>query len=109
LFTDQQEVVRVALAVFAWTVTGPAVSSFCYIWDGIFIGATATAPMRNSMLVATLLVFLPTYGLGIQYLGLGNHAIWLALTLFMVARGVALSAYAPKYIFAKSATVSYAE
>lgn len=96
LFTDQQKVIETALVFFAWTVAGPAVSSFCYIWDGIFIGATATVPMRNSMIIATMLVFLPVYIVGVPYLG--NHAIWLALTLFMIARGVTLTLYAPKYI-----------
>lgn len=96
LFTNQQEVIETALVFFAWTIAGPAVSSFCYIWDGIFIGATATVPMRNSMIIAMVLVFLPAYAVGVPYLG--NHAIWLALTLFMIARGVTLSLYAPKYI-----------
>jgi len=96
IFTDQQEVIKMALVFWGWTVAGPAVSSFCYIWDGIFIGATATVPMRNSMIIATVLVFLPVYALGVSYFG--NHAIWLALTLFMIARGATLTAYAPKYI-----------
>ena len=96
IFTDQQEVINTALIFWAWTIAGPAVSSFCYIWDGIFIGATATVPMRNSMIIATLIVFLPVYGIGVSYLG--NHAIWLALTLFMIARGVTLSFYAPRHI-----------
>lgn len=97
LFTDKPKVIDAALAVFAWTIAGPFVSSFSYIWDGIFIGATATVPMRNSMLIATLLVFLPAYGIGVWYLG--NHAIWLALTLFMLARGATLTLFAPMYIF----------
>lgn len=96
LFTDQQEVIKMAASVFVWTIAGPAVSSFCYIWDGIFIGATETAPMRNSMLIATFLVFLPVYFLAVGYIG--NHAIWLAMTLFMIARGATLTAFAPKYI-----------
>lgn len=96
LFTDQQKVIETALIFYAWTIAGPAVSSFCYIWDGIFIGATATVPMRNSMIIATVLVFLPVYIIGVPYLE--NHAIWLALTLFMIARGVTLTAYAPKHI-----------
>ncbi len=96
IFTDQQKVIETALVFWAWTIAGPAVSSFCYIWDGIFIGATATVPMRNSMIIATLIVFLPVYGIGVSYLG--NHAIWLALTLFMIARGVTLSFYAPKHV-----------
>lgn len=97
LFTDQQDVIKTALLFFSWTIAGPAVSSFCYIWDGIFIGATATVPMRNSMVIATVLVFLPAYLLSLPYLG--NHALWMALTLFMFARGAALSLFAPKYIF----------
>ena len=98
IFTDQQPVIEAAVLVFGWTIAGPAVSSFCYIWDGIFIGATATVPMRNSMLIATVVVFLPAYFLAVPYLG--NHAIWLAMVLFMVARGITLSFFAPKHIFA---------
>lgn len=96
LFTDQQPVIAAALLVFGWTIAGPLVSSFCYIWDGVFIGATATKPMRNSMLIATLAVFLPVYFLSVP--SLGNHAVWLAMTSFMIARGVTLTWYAPRYI-----------
>jgi MATE family multidrug resistance protein len=96
LFTDQKPVIHTALQVFGWTIAGPAVSSFCYIWDGIFIGATATPPMRNSMLIATIVVFLPTYFIAFPYLG--NNGLWLALTLFMIARGVTLTLFAPKHI-----------
>lgn len=96
IFTNQQEVIETALIFWAWTIAGPSVSSFCYIWDGIFIGATATVPMRNSMIIATVFVFLPVYAIGVP--SLGNHAIWLALTLFMIARGATLSAYAPSHI-----------
>ncbi|HKK45839.1 MAG TPA: MATE family efflux transporter [Balneolaceae bacterium] len=96
VFTDQQDVIVAALAVYGWTIAGPTISSFSYIWDGIFIGATATGPMRDSMLIATLGVFLPAYFIGVHYLG--NNAIWLAMTLFMLARGLTLSFYAPQHI-----------
>lgn len=100
LFTDQQDVIDAAMTYFLWTIAGPIVSSFSYIWDGIFIGATATGPMRDSMIIATLVVFLPTYGVGVYYLG--NHALWLAMTLFMIARGATLSFYAPKHILKRT-------
>lgn len=100
IFTDQQPVIEAAMVVFAWTIAGPAVSSFSYIWDGVFIGATATVPMRNSMLVATLAVFLPVYFIALPFLG--NHALWLAMTLFMLARGLALTFYAPQYILQRA-------
>lgn len=96
IFTDQPDVIDTAMVYFLWTIAGPAVSSFSYIWDGIFIGATATGPMRDSMIVATLAVFLPSYGLGVYYLG--NHALWLGMTLFMLARGATLTYFAPRYI-----------
>lgn len=96
LFTDQQDVIVAALAVYGWTIAGPTISSFSYILDGIFIGATATGPMRDSMIIATVGVFLPVYFIGIHYLG--NNAIWLAMTLFMIARGLTLSFYVPKHI-----------
>ena len=101
LFTDQQDVINTAMAVFLWTIAGPTVSSFSYIWDGIFIGATATGPMRDSMIIATLGVFLPAYSIGVYYLG--NHAIWLAMTLFMLARGATLTFYAPSHILQANA------
>jgi MATE family multidrug resistance protein len=96
LFTNQQNIIDTAMTFILWTVAGPTVSSFCYIWDGVFIGATATGPMRDSMIIATLGIFLPVYGIGVYYLE--NHALWLALTLFMIARGITLSLYAPKHI-----------
>lgn len=100
LFTNQQPVIDAAMVVYLWTIAGPAVSSFSYIWDGIFIGATATGPMRDSMIIATAGVFLPVYGIGVYYFG--NHALWLALTLFMIARGLTLTFYAPRYILRAS-------
>ncbi|MCW9708739.1 MATE family efflux transporter [Fodinibius salsisoli] len=96
LFTDQQPVIDAAMVVFLWTIAGPTVSSFSYIWDGVFIGATVTEPMRNSMIIATLGFFLPAYFIGVPYIG--NHALWLAMVLFMLGRGLTLSLYAPKHI-----------
>lgn len=102
VFTDQQPVIETAMVFFLWTIAGPAVSSFSYIWDGIFIGATATGPMRDSMIIATIGVFLPVYAIGVSFWG--NHAMWLALTLFMVARGATLTFFAPKYILRASSS-----
>lgn len=96
IFTNQEQVIEAALVFFGWIIAGPIVSSFSYIWDGIYVGATATVAMRNSLLIATLLVFLPAYFIAKPYMG--NHAIWFAMTLFMVARGVMLTLYAPKNI-----------
>ncbi len=97
IFTNKPDVIGQAMSVFAWTIAAPLISSFSYIWDGVFIGATASVPMRNSMLIATLLFFLPAYYLGQG--SLGSHALWLAMTLFMFARGMTLTLFSPYYIF----------
>jgi MATE family multidrug resistance protein len=66
----------------------PLASGAAFIWDGIYIGVTASKAMRNTMIVASLVIFLPAYYLTINLLG--NHALWIALNLFMVSRGLLL-------------------
>ena len=97
VFTDQTIVIESIQVVLIWTVFAPIVNSICFIWDGVYIGATATPPMRNSMLVATVFVFIPVYYLTLNTLGV--HAIWLAMFSFMLARGILLSVLAKKHIF----------
>jgi multidrug resistance protein, MATE family len=93
IFTDNTDVIEFAQSVLFWTILAPFVSGFCYILDGVFIGATATQPMRNTMLISTLIVFLPAYYAGTHFFGV--HGLWLAMVLFMLARGAALGFYLP--------------
>ncbi|WP_242979033.1 MATE family efflux transporter [Rhodohalobacter mucosus] len=93
LFTDKTDVIALAMSVMIWTILAPLVSSFCYILDGVFIGATETAPMRNTMLIATFAIFLPAYYAGNSLFGV--HGLWVAMVLFMVTRGAALGFYLP--------------
>ena len=48
IFTDNDALIALALSFMAWTIAAPLVNSFCFMLDGVFIGATVTAPMRNS-------------------------------------------------------------
>jgi multidrug resistance protein, MATE family len=98
LFTDKQDVILVAMAFFGWTIAAPVVNAVCFIWDGVFIGATATRAMLISMVLATLVFFLPIYYLTLG--SLGNHSLWLAMSGFMAVRGITLTLYAKKAIFA---------
>ncbi len=93
IFTDKTDVIKMASSVLFWTVMAPVVSSFCYILDGVFIGATETKPMRNTMLVSTFLVFLPVYYTATALFG--KHGLWIAMILFMITRGAALGVYLP--------------
>lgn len=69
-----------------WQVVLPLVGVWCYLLDGMFIGATRGAEMRNSMAVAAA-----GYGLTLLTVPvLGNHGLWLALAVFLSLRGIAL-------------------
>ncbi len=99
LFTNQEAVLGLALSYLGWTIAAPVINSVCYIWDGVYIGAIASAAMRNSMILATLGFFLPVYYIG--HMLWGNHGMWLAMLLFMAARGVSLTFLAGKNVFKK--------
>ncbi len=84
LFTKQTHVIEATLPFLFWMVLFPILATPCYIWDGIFVGLTASRAMRNGMLLS-LIAFIATYYIGLPY---GNHGLWAALLVFMVARGL---------------------
>ena len=97
IYTNNEYLIRLAMSFMAWTIFAPIINSICYIWDGIYLGATASKAMRNSTFVAAIIIFLPTYYLFIDLLG--NNGLWLAMILFMIARGLTLTFMAKKHIF----------
>ncbi len=96
LYTNQPEIIKIAMLYAGWTIIAPLINAACFIWDGIYIGATATKPMRNSMIFSVIFVFLPLFYL--LYPFWGNHALWLAMIAFMFTRGVTLSVTAKKIL-----------
>ena len=66
------------------------ISVWCFVFDGIFIGATLGAQMRNSMLIASVGVFVPAWTVLQTF---GNHGLWAAFMLFFAARGVSMGWY----------------
>ncbi|WP_321996497.1 MATE family efflux transporter [Draconibacterium orientale] len=88
LLTSQKDVIETAQQFLIWVVLIPFASVSSFIWDGIYIGATASRPMRNSLLVSTFLIFAPVY----YFLNpvWNNHALWMGMLLFMFSRGVIL-------------------
>jgi len=98
VFTDEPNVIEYARNFLDWVIILPVISFGSYIWDGIFIGATASKSMRNSAIISSSVFF------GIYYLllnTLGNNALWLAMTLFMAARGISLTVMSKNAIFRK--------
>jgi MATE family, multidrug efflux pump len=90
LLTDIDSVREIALLYLPWMIALPLVSVWCFLLDGIFIGATRGPEMRNSMLICTFIFFLPLWYV-FQFMG--NHGLWLAFTIFIAIRGVVLGIY----------------
>jgi len=108
ILTDNINVIDAASPYMFWIGIVPLVTFAAFIWDGIYIGATASTPMRNTLIISTLLVFLPTYYL--LRSPMENHGMWLAMMLFMISRGVLLTFFAKKHIFSilkKESAVSF--
>ena len=95
LFTDKAPLIAQTKPYLIWIIVAPIVNVAAYIWDGIFLGATASKALRNSVMLSTLLFLSAVYLL----MPFGNHGLWGALTLLLVARGVSLTVLAPKYLF----------
>jgi len=86
LLTSLPELRELARHYIFWQVVLPVVGVWCYLLDGMFIGATRGAEMRNSMAVAAA-------GFGLTLLTvpyLGNQGLWLALAVFLALRGLSL-------------------
>lgn len=87
LLTSLPELQQLADRYVLWQVVLPAIGVWCYLLDGMFIGATRGAEMRNSMAVAALGFALTLLALAL----LGNHVLWLALAVFLALRGLSLA------------------
>ncbi len=90
LLTNIPEVIQIANDYLIWLVVMPVLAVWAYLFDGLFIGATRSVEMRNTMLFSTFVCFLPAWYL-LQ--NLGNDGLWLALLIFLTARGVSQSIY----------------
>jgi MATE family multidrug resistance protein len=67
----------------AYAALAPLAGSIAFTFDGVYIGATWNAAMRNLMILALTCYFLLWWLLQ----PLGNHGLWLALLGFLIARG----------------------
>ena len=85
VLTDEPQVVEASQAYLWWVWLIPAAGCVAFIWDGIFIGVTATRGMLVSSCLSALLFF------GVYEItrdAIGNHGLWLAMILYLLMRGV---------------------
>jgi len=104
LFTSIDAVLITATNYLPWAIIAPVISIWSFQLDGIFIGTGYTRQMRNAMIVSMLIYF----GLLVILVpALGNHGLFLSLTLFMVFRALTLCFYYPAIVKAMDQKKSY--
>ncbi|MBO5956458.1 MAG: MATE family efflux transporter [Bacteroidales bacterium] len=89
IISDNAEILTAIQPYYIYMVIIPLITFAAFIWDGIYIGATASKAIRNTMIISTIFVFIPSWYLLMPRFG--NHGLWIAFLLFMIARGVSMT------------------
>ena len=85
LLTDEPSVVEASRAYVWWAYLIPLAGVAAFVWDGVFIGVTATRGMLLSSAVAAAVFFL---GTTLLTTNMENHGLWLSMILYLLTRGV---------------------
>lgn len=95
LLTNEQEVLNASSDYFYWVLAIPLAGMAAFLWDGIYIGATASRQMLYSMLVASASFFILQ---GLLQQQMGNHALWMAFIAYLLLRGLVQTGLARKIL-----------
>jgi len=87
MMTASEEVRAAARIYLFWAALTPIVGVWCFQLDGIFIGATRTADMRN-MMILSLLLYIAAWA--VLKPAFANHGLWAAIHVFYVVRALTL-------------------
>ncbi len=89
---SDSQALTAALAFLPWCSAVPVLGVAAWQLDGIFVGATRSASMRNSAIISVALYLIADYFLAPAY---GNAGVWSAFLLYYVLRGVTLAVVFP--------------
>ncbi|WP_440909764.1 MATE family efflux transporter [Candidatus Pelagibacter sp.] len=90
LMSDIDEVKKLSSSFVIWLIILPFIASFCYQFDGIFIGASQTKELRNAMMFSVFCYLIISIVLTKYY---SNTGVWISLCLFMIFRAMSLFYY----------------
>ena len=93
LMSDIEEIRDLSSKYVIWLIILPFIASFCYQFDGIFIGVSQTKELRNAMIFSVfcyliISIFLTKY--------FSNTGVWISLCIFMILRATSLYYYLDK-------------
>jgi MATE family multidrug resistance protein len=93
LMSDIAEIRSLSSTFAIWLVIMPFIASFCYQFDGIFIGVSQTRELRNAMIFSVTIYLIISIILSNFY---SNTGIWISLCIFMILRALSLFYYMDK-------------
>ena len=85
VLSNEQTVIDASEPYLLWVALIPVAGMGAFIWDGVFIGITDSRGMLLSCFVAAIVFAII---LSLFFTTMGNHALWLALLSYLLARGV---------------------
>jgi MATE family multidrug resistance protein len=90
LMSDIEKIRVLSSQYVIWLIILPFIASFCYQFDGIFIGVSQTKELRNAMIFSVfcyliISIFLTKY--------FSNTGVWISLCIFMILRATSLYYY----------------
>jgi MATE family multidrug resistance protein len=95
LMTSIPEVRAAAANYLWWPVLMPLASVWAYTYDGVYLAATRTRIMRNTMIAAFTVFLVLIYTLLPL---LGNAGLWIAVAGFLIGRGALLHVFFPRVL-----------
>ncbi len=90
LMTDLSVIREISFSYSYWAIIIPFAASFCFLFDGIFIGASQTRELRNAMIISVAIYIVVSFFLIASF---GNTGLWLSLCIFFIARALTLFSY----------------
>ena len=88
MLTSDAEVISASMQYIGWLIAMPLISTLAFMWDGVYVGATAGVQIRNSMIWAAA-------GFVVGYLAtfrwLGPQALYIGYFAHLIARAVYLT------------------
>jgi len=95
ILTDKQNIIELSKQYHIWVYLIPVAGFSAFLWDGVFVGATASRLMRNSMLIAVASFFLLYFAFSDM---LANNILWIAFIVYLALRGIVQSFMAPSIL-----------
>lgn len=98
LMTTQQSVIEASSPYIIWLILMPLFSCAAFMWDGIYIGATASVAIRNCMIWACVAFYITYFALKTS---MGMQALYCAYFAHIIVRAAYMTLFAGREVFSK--------